>query len=207
MKKLLLSLLIIGIIASSIYVVVKNFSNDTDTVTPAYIDFSPQFPPVQNKNELPSDITTILKDDVSPALKKVVNSIYRDNYYVFACNDKNTDSNVLIMTALYDGSVARDGYEGAYQAIKDWEKSAVAEIGHIIFPSFNQTALEAVNFVWFEPYVSNNEHIIAHDFYKALFYLGETSHEMHYGWTLNYVIFAPSQECLEGAMTALYQAH
>lgn len=206
MKKLFLILLFLGLVILIGYLLFANSNDKRGDESQIYVDFNPNFENEQTTNEPTPDITTILRSDTSPALDTVINNIYRDNYYVLECSNESVDSNAIIMTALYDGSVAKEGYEKAYQSIKNWEKNAVAELGHVIYPSLSrQTA--RVDFVWFEPYVVNNEHIIAKDFHKTLFYIDDRAYEMHYGWTLNYVIFAPSQNCLEEVMVSMYHVH
>ncbi|MFN3188496.1 MAG: hypothetical protein ACK42D_03085 [Candidatus Paceibacteria bacterium] len=205
MKKLFISILVISVIVLVAYFLLR--SDESQMIEPdTYVerDFS-SFD--RGFAEEPyQDIITLLARNPSPAFERVVSSIYRDSYEVMSCGEEIGGGKALLMTALYDGSIARGGYDKAYQEIRSWDKNAVAEIGHIIFPSLaRQTSV--IDFVWFEPYVSTNQHIDPRDFYKALFYVGETPYEIHYGWTLNYVIFAPSQACLEGAMMELYHVH
>jgi hypothetical protein len=206
MKKIILILFIVGALISLFYLVFKNVDDD-EIIPVSSIDFSSLHPDVVVIGTGTPDIVTLLNEPISPALRSVVNVMYRDNYHVFTCKSDLSEGQILILTAQYDGSIARDGYDGAYQKIKDWEKNAVAEIGHIIFPSL-ATQTTAINFVWFEPYTINNPHISAsRDFHKALFYIGDYPYEMHYGWILNYLIFAPSQACLEDIMMGLYHSH
>lgn len=207
MKKILFSLVIVGLIVLAVYLLLGRSADEDDQIPDTYIEFSPLHPEVSTSPNVTPDIRNILKEKISPALNKVVNSMYIDNYHVFECDENSGGGQVMILTAKYDGSIARGGYDGAYQNIKAWESNAVADIGHILFPSLSlQTA--AVNFVWFEPYEVNNSHITAaRDFHKAQFYIGDQSYEMHYGWILNYVVFAPSQDCLVATMFALYHDH
>ncbi len=207
MKKIFIIFLFLSLVGLVSYVLIGKFRKNNDIDVPTYIDFNPDFLPQQATNKPTPDITTILKQNISPALDAVIKSIYRDNYYILTCSDEIGGGQALMVTAKYDGSISRDGYEKAYQTVKGWEKNAVAEIGHIVFPELAQQTA-SINFVWFEPYTVNNPHITAsRDFHKALFYIGENPYEMHYGWILNYVIFAPSQKCLEATMEALYSDH
>jgi len=206
MKKIFLSIFIISLIVFIVYLFFRLGGNDELNEPDSYVDRSFLLPDVVDTSLPMQDITTLLLSEPSPALNRVINSIYRDSYEVMTCKDEIGGGKALLMTALFDGSIARDGYDKAFQDIKNWESNAVAEIGHIVFPSLaRQTA--SINFVWFEPYQSTNQHILARDFHKADFYVEEQPYEMHYGWTLNYVIFAPSQACLEGAMMELYHVH
>lgn len=207
MKKILISLLIVSLIILVFYFFLNRLVKEDSKNPGSYIEFSSLHPDLSTPDLVEPDIRNILGNNISPSLDKLVSSIYTDNYHIFECNEEIGGGQVMILIAKYDGSMARSGYDKAYQAVKNWEKNAVAEIGNIIFPSLEgQTA--GVNFAWFEPYDVNNPHITAsRDFHKALFYIGETSYEMHYGWILNYIIFAPSQECLEATMIALYHDH
>jgi len=206
MKKILLVLFVVGTAILVVYLVTRDV-NDDEIMPAGSIYFSPLQPAESANNQLPkNDITTILNDTISPTLQTVLNSIYRDNYYVFSCGAQTNDGQSIILTALYDGSIARDGYDKAYYAIKDWEKNVMVDFGHILF-SLSPSETAPIDFAWFVPYKSTNPHIWARDFHKAVIYIGDTKYEVHYGWTLNYVIFAPSQLCLESTMHALYHAH
>lgn len=206
MKKLFLSFLVISVVVLVVYTALQ--SSDEQLVEPdSYVERGFMLPDTGVPSESArQDITTLLTSDPSTDFKGVIDSIYRDSYEVLTCTDEIGGGQALLMTALYDGSIARDGYDKAYQSIKSWEENAVAEIGHIVFPSLARLT-RAVNFVFFEPYISTNQHIKPRDFHKAVFYIADTPYEMHYGWTLNYVIFAPSQACLEGAMMEIYHVH
>lgn len=209
MKKifLIIIVLVVGTMLLISYFVLRGGGNAGVDAPATIIDFSSLHPAIALPDTVTPDVATLLTGPVSLQLTAILDAVYRDNYHVFVCNQDPERGQVLILTARYDGSLARDGYDGAYQKIKAWESAAVSDVGHIIFPSL-RTLTPEIKFVFFEPYQSTNPHIsAARDFHKAVFYVRDIPDEMHYGWILNYLIFAPSQACLEDVMMGLYHSH
>lgn len=136
-----------------------------------------------------------------PPFKTVLDNMYLDVYAVLPCTESPSES-VIMLTGKYSENKPINTFESAVASVVSWEPDIASDIGLLLFPTAKVVAPAASkNF----ERVSVLSPIVVTEYEKrtAVTVDGKPG-EIYYAWTLNYVFFATSQSCLEGAMSAVY---
>lgn len=138
---------------------------------------------------------TLLTTEPAPTFISVLDSIYLDVYGVFPCNLDAEKTNVIMFTAKAIENSSGNPYRDAESAIATWEPRVLIDIGKLIFPM--QTLPNA-------PGLASFINVPDTEYKRASVYLQNQESSIYTGWRLNYVFYASSQACLEGAMDLVY---
>lgn len=148
-------------------------------------------------NELPTSglVTSLAAPDPSEAFSQVLSEIYIDIYWVLECKLSNGSTDrAVILTAQSSIEEGGGDIDMARYAIRNWESNIAKDIGATLFPEsrsrFSDTSLDFTNY--------------DRDSRFAQFTLGQNVYEIHYGWVLNFAIFATSHDCLVAAINDTY---
>lgn len=142
-------------------------------------------------------ITTVISTEGNTALDGMLRTMHDDVYAVYSCRATNNDQQALLLTAQYRQSASGNTFDHAIRAVEAWEANALQHIGSILYPT-NGTDFTSLPTLTFSD-VPNREYRYAE--YRT----AEAAFSVYYGWLLNYVIFAPSQECLDQTMHNVYE--
>jgi hypothetical protein len=225
MLKIILITGILGLIALIAFVLLGNVR---ESVPDSIIQPDTSFPDSQNITELPPEdtqdasvvqnfelsppdyviqqlpapglVTSVVAQDSSDAFDQVLREIFIDVYWILECQlPDGTSEKALILTAQPNTSGSGGEIDLARYAIRNWEPDIAKDIGMTLFPgsgsSLSNTSLT----------FSNYDNMSRFSTFAA----GQNDLEIHYGWVLNFAIFATSHNCLVAAIEDTYapQSH
>lgn len=142
---------------------------------------------------------TLIKRVPRPELSDVLETTHFDVYTIMSCDRAGLPEQVVMLTAKYREDPVLNTFEDAGIAIQNWESYILQDIGHLIFPTFPDSAFGSR--LEFDPVPYPNDHRTR----RAEFDFNSGRYSVHYGWVLNYVFFASSVVCLEAAMATIYE--
>lgn len=222
--KLFRILLIFGIFALIIIVVTMFFSSSQSVPVSDTPDEPMNFPQSQDITVIPDDepddkpvvtvfedtpddyqitdvspgglLTSVSKSNPSPEFQSLLSTVFIDVFWVKECVSPSGErTKALIVTAEPNADLGDEQFSATEQAIWDWESQIVPDIGSTLFPSLNQAQLDSVN-TTFTSYNLESRF--------TSFTIGASEYQVHYGWVLNFAVFATSHNCLVATINDLY---
>ena len=141
-------------------------------------------------------VNNLAVKDPSAQFTEVASSVYVDKYWINECQIKRLPvDRAFAMVAEPNPTLGLKQYQATEQAILNWESYVVRDVGKTLFPNLLLSEIKSIRTA-FTVYDLDSR------FTK--FFIGSNEYEIHYGWILNYVIFATSHECLITSIEALY---
>lgn len=141
-------------------------------------------------------IGSLLPRPAREELRTVLRTVYEDVYAIYRCQD-NSNQQAVLLTAQYQQTATGNNFNHAIRAVQAWEPYILQDLGSLLYP--NTTArLQSSPELSFAD-VPNRQFRFAETQYEGQVY------SVYYDWLLNYVIFAPTQACLERTMNNVYE--
>jgi hypothetical protein len=224
MFRLILIVGIIGFVVTILFVVFNGvIKNDqTDVVTPqpesnfpdsqeitdfpheneddSHVQHFEATPAEYDVVELPTSglVTSLVRSNPSSEFQNVLSEIYIDIFWKVECQlPDGSKENAVILTAKHSNEPEGGDIDLARYAIRNWEPQIAYDLGQTLFSenqaNFNSVVLD------FDNYGTDSRYTV--------FTSGSKEYEIHYGWVLNFPIFAPSHECLIAAINDTYAPH
>ncbi len=138
----------------------------------------------------------------SPTQRQLHEEIYTDEYYVYPCLDGDQKSNAIVLVGQYKPVNGENTFIQAQTAVSRFEKDMYRDWSRNLFVGeFNQSNDDPVISV----VPVSDPHVLA-DTYRLLRY-EDTRQEIRYGWLLNYLVVATTEQCLFATMESIYHIH
>lgn len=192
----ILGIILLAMIGATFYATVFQ-STDEVVRESSYVDLGEIAPP----EPPPETFSEFMKVPPSPAQEVLRQEIYDDVYTLTPCSDMSSAS-VLVLLGQYREIDGVNTFVAAQEAMVDFENDAYRDWGPAIFgasyvPSSlpPQISLERIT----------NSHVLAES--QTRLFHSDVNKSLYYGWTLNYLIVAPSSECLIETMESVYHIH
>jgi len=166
-----------------------DISSDSDQQTRKVI---PRGSAVNPAVTLPFD--QVLSKEPSLAFQSVLNQVHDDVYAILPCTVGAGDTEVLLFTAKYTQDPSGNTIQPARDAVTAWEPYVLQDIGSIIYPDQQFTALTSS----FIPVSGETDVRI------ASVQIQGTEYYVYSKWTLNYVLFGSSLSCVEEAQDSVF---
>lgn len=189
---------IIGFLGSIVYMLLPG-----EVVPVPVTPVAPAFP-IANTLQGPGPQKTfdeLLPIPPRPVFKSVLDSMHLDVYGVLPCAIKPAER-VIMLTAKYSEDKPLNTFESAVNAVTSWEQYIGADLGPLLFP--NAKAFVAGTSSSFVKVAIANPAVVSEYEKMATIKVDGAPATLYYAWSLNYVFFATSQQCLEDAMISVY---
>tara|TARA_B100000508_G_scaffold36077_1_gene27903 strand:+ start:20546 stop:21250 length:705 start_codon:yes stop_codon:yes gene_type:complete len=144
-------------------------------------------------------ITDLVKNS-SSEFEAVTSVFYIDDYLEMTCSREGEQEKAVMFTAQSSGVLGKDEFLPAMEALDDWAPLVVRDLGWMLYPK--TPGVESVE-------IEKIGRVPATGYKRGVFELNGEEYSLYYGWTLNYVFFSPTLDCLEAAQIEIYapQAH
>lgn len=199
--KILIGALIVFLLGGIIYLAA--FRNSAPVVTPPPSGTVTTFP-IATTLQSPDRKKTfnlLLTTPPRPAFKTVLDTMQLDVYGVLPCTELGGGS-IIMLTAKYSENKPINTFDAAVNAVTAWESYIPADIGPLLFPASKVVA--PVGTEGFVKLVATNPNVVTMYEKKQVVTVDGKPGTIYYAWTLNYLFFATTQSCLEGAMSVVY---
>jgi hypothetical protein len=179
---------------------------DSQEITDIHDDHNPEVeyfeatPSEYEVVELPASglVTSLVRANPSNEFQNVLSEIYLDIFWKVQCQlPDGSVENAVILTAKHSNEPEGGDIDLARYAIRNWEPQVAYDMGQTLF-SEAQANFDSV-ILDFDNYDTDSRYTV--------FNAGAKEYEIHYGWVLNFPIFAPSHECLTAAINDTYAPH
>ncbi len=195
MKKLIMISvgLLLLVLSGLLWVVSKEEVTNTPNESDAAV--LPYTPPAST--EPPALFDELVDATPDLPLQNVLNLLYLDVYEEYQCPQVGAGEQALLVTAKYTPNAeGLNTLDEAQRAVAQWESSMLADVGHLLFPSYQIGELDAELVFAAVPGTSMR---------SAATNIGGKDVTIAYSWLLNYVVIATSLDCLEATMKEVYE--
>ncbi len=198
MQKLLLVLgVVLGVVLLALFGARLFLSTSPEVVEERFVDLEVVVPPTLPAQRLSEFITT----PPSPAQEVLRQEILDDEYYVRDCEDL-PGTQALVLVGQYRPIDGLNSFAGATEAMRSFENDVYRDWGQTLYGTGYTPSSQ-------EPQVRINRitdgHVAADEYIELLH--ADVRRSVYYGWTLNYLVAAPTPDCLIEAMESVYHVH
>jgi hypothetical protein len=143
-------------------------------------------------------VNTVTNPNPSKEFERVLSDVHLDLYWVEECRSPTGPERALMFVAKPSLDPKGGDIEGVKILVKDWEPYMAQDIGGIVY-GYKHESFKEVRLSFYDDDSGDSR--------KANFMIGNTQYELHYGWILNFLIMAPSKNCLTAVINNTYAPH
>ena len=191
----------IGILVIATFLIVFTYVIDTDEFDAYVYDDEMSLPIYEDIEVVTFDnvdrsqsFEERLSETPRASFQEVLDNVYLNSYSIYSCESPELE-NVLVLTARSSQDGVENHYRDAVTAIMNWEEYIFEDIGQFIFPDLRPQ--DQVGLLNFSGVPNTGQR-------RATVFIAGEERTIHYGWRLNYVLFASTEACLSRVKNAVY---